>query len=190
MQQLIDAMTTVPVFVQNGRLDAVATNRLGAALFSEMFVAPQRPDERRPVHVPRPPRPDLLPRLGRQRPPDRRPASRRGRPCTRTTGSSPISSASSPPAATCSAPGGPPTTSASTAPAPRASTTPIVGDLDLTFEAMDLTSDPGLQLLAFSAAPGSACHDGLQLLATWAATQDTDPATANATTNTDATERS
>ena len=35
---------------------------------------------------------------------------------------------------------------------------------------MDLTSDRGLQLLAFSAAPGSATHDGLQLLATWAAT--------------------
>ncbi len=47
---------------------------------------------------------------------------------------------------------------------------PVVGDLDLTFEAMDLTSEPGLQLLAFTAAPGSASQDGLQLLATWAAT--------------------
>ena len=47
---------------------------------------------------------------------------------------------------------------------------PVVGDLDLTFEAMDLTSEPGLQLLAFTAAPGSPSHDGLQLLATWAAT--------------------
>lgn len=47
---------------------------------------------------------------------------------------------------------------------------PVVGDLDLTFEAMDLTSEPGLQLLAFTAAPGSASSDGLQLLATWAAT--------------------
>src|SRR3954468_15633523 len=41
--QLIDAMHDVPVFVQNGRLDAVATNRLGAALFSELFVLPRRP---------------------------------------------------------------------------------------------------------------------------------------------------
>jgi hypothetical protein len=40
---------------------------------------------------------------------------------------------------------------------------------------MDLTSAPGLQLLAFSAAPGSACRDGLQLLATWAATAQLDP---------------
>src|SRR3954447_17262480 len=43
VRQLIDAMHDVPVFVQNGRLDAVATNRLGAALFSEMFVQPGRP---------------------------------------------------------------------------------------------------------------------------------------------------
>src|SRR4051812_43088256 len=43
LQQLIDAMAQVPVFVQNRRLDAVATNALGQALFSEMFVAPRRP---------------------------------------------------------------------------------------------------------------------------------------------------
>ena len=67
---------------------------------------------------------------------------------------------------------------------------PIVGDLDLTFEAMDLTSDRGLQLLAFSAVPGTASHDGLQLLATWAATQDISSASANGTTSNDATERS
>ena len=52
---------------------------------------------------------------------------------------------------------------------------PVVGDLDLTFEAMDLTSAPGLELLAFSAAAGSPSHDGLQLLATWAATARLDP---------------
>jgi hypothetical protein len=52
---------------------------------------------------------------------------------------------------------------------------PVVGDLDLTFEAMDLTSQPGLQLLAFSAAPNSPSHDGLQLLATWAATAQLEP---------------
>jgi hypothetical protein len=52
----------------------------------------------------------------------------------------------------------------------------VVGDLDLTFEAMGLTSAPGLQLLAFSAVPGSASNDGLQLLATWAATAKLDTA--------------
>ena len=46
---------------------------------------------------------------------------------------------------------------------------PIVGDLDLTFQGMDL-SDRGLQMLVFSAEPGSASQDGLQLLANWADT--------------------
>ena len=44
---------------------------------------------------------------------------------------------------------------------------------------MDLTSEPGLQLLAFTAAPGSASHDGLQLLATWAATAQVESARAD-----------
>lgn len=43
LQQTIDAMSTVPVYVQNGRLDAVATNRLGRALFSEMLVDARPP---------------------------------------------------------------------------------------------------------------------------------------------------
>jgi hypothetical protein len=36
---------------------------------------------------------------------------------------------------------------------------------------MDLTCDRGLQMLVFSAEPGSASHDGLQLLANWATTK-------------------
>ncbi|MCW2721901.1 MAG: hypothetical protein JWR81_5723 [Pseudonocardia sp.] len=47
---------------------------------------------------------------------------------------------------------------------------PAVGDLDLTFEAMELSADPGLSLLAYSAEPGSASQDGL--LAGLAATPD------------------
>ncbi|WP_375385982.1 hypothetical protein [uncultured Microbacterium sp.] len=51
---------------------------------------------------------------------------------------------------------------------------PVVGDLDLTFQAMDLASDRGLQMLVFSAAPGSATDERLQLLAnlTETATQE------------------
>jgi transcriptional regulator with XRE-family HTH domain len=43
VQQTLDAMTNVPAIVQNGRLDIVASNRLGLALFSEMYIQPQRP---------------------------------------------------------------------------------------------------------------------------------------------------
>jgi hypothetical protein len=66
---------------------------------------------------------------------------------------------------------------------------PVVGDLDLTFEAMDLTSDRGLQLLAFFAAPGSPSHDGLQLLANWAATNQVDIARNDTPATTDAADR-
>jgi transcriptional regulator with XRE-family HTH domain len=49
---------------------------------------------------------------------------------------------------------------------------PVVGDLDLSFEAMEFPSDPGLVLTVYTAEPGSPSADALQLLATWAATQD------------------
>ena len=167
--QLIDAMHDVPVFVQNGRLDAVATNRLGAALFSEMFVLPQRPmNAARFTFLD--PRAQtfyrdwegnahqivaLLRAEAGRAPYDRILTDLVGELATRSdlfrtlwaahdvrvhrTGTKNVHH-------------------------------PVVGDLDLTFEAMDLTSEPGLQLLAFSAAPGTPSHDGLQLLATWAAT--------------------
>jgi hypothetical protein len=53
---------------------------------------------------------------------------------------------------------------------------PVVGDLHLTFEAMDLPADPGLSLVVYSAEPGSASHDALTLLASWAATLRRDQA--------------
>jgi hypothetical protein len=47
---------------------------------------------------------------------------------------------------------------------------PVVGDLDLTYEALDLTSTPGLTLLVYTAEPGSAAQDSLNLLASWVTT--------------------
>ena len=49
---------------------------------------------------------------------------------------------------------------------------PVVGDLDLNFEAMELPSQPGLTLLVYTAPQGSPAADGLSLLASWAATAD------------------
>src|SRR3954451_4131536 len=179
VQQLIDTMRDVPVYVQNGRLDAVATNRLGAALYSEMFVLPQRPvnaarftfldprartfyrdwegNARQIVAL-------LRAEAGRS-PYDRVLTDLVGELATRSdlfrtlwashdvrvhrTGSKNVHH-------------------------------PVVGDLDLTFEAMDLTSEPGLQLLAFSAPPRSSSDDGLRLLATWAAAAHLDTARTDA----------
>jgi hypothetical protein len=41
---------------------------------------------------------------------------------------------------------------------------PDVGDLDLSYEAMQLTADPGLQFVGFTAEPGSPSDDALRLL--------------------------
>jgi MmyB-like transcription regulator ligand binding domain len=47
---------------------------------------------------------------------------------------------------------------------------PVVGDLTLTFEELPLPADPGLTMTAYTAEPGTAPHDALALLASWAAT--------------------
>jgi transcriptional regulator with XRE-family HTH domain len=49
---------------------------------------------------------------------------------------------------------------------------PVVGDLDLTFEAMEFPAHPGLTLLAYVAPAGTPTADSLKLLASWAATTD------------------
>jgi transcriptional regulator with XRE-family HTH domain len=51
---------------------------------------------------------------------------------------------------------------------------PVVGNLGLTFETMQLTADPGLTLTALSAPAGSPDDDALRLLASWAATRQTE----------------
>ncbi len=48
---------------------------------------------------------------------------------------------------------------------------PVVGDLDLNFESMELPSEPGLVLNVYTAPAGSPSADALKLLASWAATQ-------------------
>jgi len=47
---------------------------------------------------------------------------------------------------------------------------PVVGDLTLTFEMMELAADPGLNLLTYTAEPGSKSDEALSLLGSWAAT--------------------
>ncbi len=50
---------------------------------------------------------------------------------------------------------------------------PVVGDLDLSFEAMELPGED-LTLLVYTAEPGSPSQDALNLLASWAATLERD----------------
>ena len=43
MQRLLDAMTMAPAYVRNGRMDVLAANRLGRALFAPLFGSPATP---------------------------------------------------------------------------------------------------------------------------------------------------
>jgi transcriptional regulator with XRE-family HTH domain len=52
---------------------------------------------------------------------------------------------------------------------------PSVGLLTLDFDAMELPAQPGLTLTAYTAASGTPDHDALQFLASWAATENTSP---------------
>lgn len=164
MRQMIDALSTVPVYVQNGRLDAVATNRLGRELFSVMLDGMPSPvnaarflflDERAQtfyreweaqawqiVAV-------LRAEAGRS-PYDRRLSDLVGELSTRSDlfrrlwGAHDVREHRT---------------------GRKLVRHPVVGDLDLDFQALDFASDRALQMIVFSAEPGSATQERLQLLA-------------------------
>ena len=49
---------------------------------------------------------------------------------------------------------------------------PVVGELHLTYNRLDLAADPGLTIFTYTAEPGSRSEEGLKLLGSWAATVD------------------
>ena len=121
VQRILDAMTHAPAFIRNGRLDILAANQLGYALYST-YLTPGRPANTARFVFLDPRSEDFYGLLGPRR---RTRSSRSSAPkpaVTRTTASSRTSSASSPPKAKSFAPNGPPTTSASTTPVPSDST--------------------------------------------------------------------
>ena len=49
---------------------------------------------------------------------------------------------------------------------------PVVGDLELSYESMELSADAGLTMFAYTAEPGSKSEEALNLLGSWTATLD------------------
>jgi transcriptional regulator with XRE-family HTH domain len=169
VQRIIDAMTDAPALVQNGRLDILAANRLGRALYSELYLDPTRPLNHARFTFLDPRAHDFYPDWDRaandgvallraeagRHPYDRGLTDLVGELSTRSeefrirwaahnvrshqTGAKHFHH-------------------------------PVVGDLTLTFEMMELAADPGLNLLAYSAEPGSRSEEALNLLGSWAAT--------------------
>jgi transcriptional regulator with XRE-family HTH domain len=176
VQRLLDAMTMAPAYVRNGRLDILATNPLGYAVFSPIFADPTRPTNIARFIFLDPAAQDfyaaweqmasdtvalLRGEAGRD-PYDRALTDLIGELSTRSE-----------PFRTWWA--------AHNVRLHRTGTKhlhhPVVGDLTLAYESMDLTADPGLRLNAYSAEPGSPTQDALNLLASWAATPTDRPAT-------------
>jgi transcriptional regulator with XRE-family HTH domain len=50
---------------------------------------------------------------------------------------------------------------------------PVVGDLTIAYEGLEMATEPGLTLTIYAAEPGSPSEEGLRLLASWAASQET-----------------
>jgi len=51
---------------------------------------------------------------------------------------------------------------------------PVVGALDLHYDHLQLAAEPALTVITYTAEPGTASHDNLSLLASWAASQEAD----------------
>jgi transcriptional regulator with XRE-family HTH domain len=171
IQRILDAMTDAPAFIRNARLDVLAANRLGYALYAPVFDDPVRPANLARFRF-LDPRASafysdggesanttvalLRTEAGRD-PYDRNLSDLVGQLSTRSqqfrtrwaahdvrlhhTGTKRFHH-------------------------------PVIGELTLSFEAMPLPADPGLTLTALSAEPGTTSHDSLRLLASWAATLD------------------
>jgi transcriptional regulator with XRE-family HTH domain len=177
VQQILDSMSTTAAFVRNGRLDILATNALARALYSPVFDSPTRTSEIALPNLARfgfldPAAQDFFPdydkschtsvailrtEAGRD-PHDRGLTDLIGELCTRSEDFRTRWAAHD----------------------VRLHRTgvkcfhhPVVGDLTLNFEAMDLTADSGLTLTAYTAEPGSPSAERLQLLASWEATETT-----------------
>ncbi len=56
---------------------------------------------------------------------------------------------------------------------------PVVGELELSYNRIDVAADPGLMIVTYTAEPGSRSEEALRLLASWAATHEEEIANAD-----------
>lgn len=171
VQQILDAITDAPAWVRNGRHDIVAVNRLAEALYSPVLANPRRPanttrfvyldpaareffvdwdrianDAAAMLHLEAGRAPhdcDLIALIGE--------LSTQSELFRQRWASHDVQFHRS---------------------GRKRLRHPVVGLLDLDFEALDLPSEPGLSLNVYTAPAGSPTADALKVLASWAATQE------------------
>jgi len=178
LQWILDSMTGGAAFLRNGRLDVLGANHLGRALYSEMYTDPTRPvNTARFVFLD--PRAEdfyldwndaavgcaavLRTEAGRD-PHDRDLSALVGELSTRSEAFRTYWASHN----------------------VRFLVTgtkrfhhPVVGDLELSFDRLDLAGSPGLSIYSYTAEPGSRSEEALNLLASWAATLEQEQAAAD-----------
>jgi transcriptional regulator with XRE-family HTH domain len=171
VQRLLDAMTMAPAYVRNGRLDILAANRLGRAVFAPIFDSPAKPANMARFIFLDPAAPEFYHGWDRH-------ASDTVALLRAEAGRSPADRALSDLIGELS------TRSEvfrtrwadHNVRQHRAGVKqfhhPVVGDISLAYESLQLVADPGLVLNGYSAELGSPSQDALDLLASWAATAD------------------
>ena len=171
VQRLLDAMTGAPAYVRNGRLDILAANPLGRALYAPVFDSPGRPVNTARFTF-------LNPRSAEFYTDWERVAGDAVAILRASAGANPYDRALTDLVGELSTRSEEFRTrwAAHNVKFHRTGRKrvhhPVVGDLELDFESLDLPADPGLRVTTYTAEPGSASADGLTLLASWAATVD------------------
>jgi len=171
VQRVLDAMTAVPAMVRNGRLDYLGANRLGRALYAPIFDSPAGPPNSARFAFLDPRAADfygdwdatsrdlvaiLRAEAGRN-PYDKGLTDLVGELSTR---SEPFRVLWASHDVRLHRTGS------------KVLHHPVVGDLELSYEVLELAADPGLTLNVYSAEPASPSADALNLLASWAATPE------------------
>ena len=175
VRRLLDSMTGTAAFVRNGRLDILAANQLGFALYSPVFGSPASADLRWPANlarfifldgqsaqfyrdrdgIARQAVGSLRAEAGRA-PDDRALVGLVGELSVRSQEFRELWAAHD---VEYYRSGSQPFRH------------PLAGDLDLEYDALEIPADPGQTIIVYSAEPGSAAHEALGILASWAATQ-------------------
>jgi transcriptional regulator with XRE-family HTH domain len=169
VQRILDAMTDTPAFVRNARLDILAANRLGHAFYSELFADPVRPVNSARFLFLNPRATEffadwdtiandavgvLRAQAGRD-PYDRRLSDLIGELSTRSDEFRVRWAAHDVKLHRTGV---------------KHFRHPLVGELTLDFESLELPGDPGQSMLVYTAEPASPTRERLNLLASWTST--------------------
>jgi transcriptional regulator with XRE-family HTH domain len=171
IQRILDSMSTTPAYVRNRRLDILATNQLGQALLAPILAAPRRPPNVARFMFLDPAATDYYRDWERM-------AAGTVAILRAEAGRDPYDKALIELVGELSSPSALFRTRWATHNVLQHRTGvktlrhPVVGELTLGYEALELPADTGLTIMAYSAEPATPARDALNPLASWTATTD------------------